>query len=215
MRFVSIDNFQKDILSEVPGCSKYTIQDAVRRAVIEFCKEVSISVETTEGIDLEEGEAILDLPSPSGQVKPWQVLWMKHDEGSVDPIDRRGMVDKGWKWGHIESKRPDLYTVISRSQVQLLGTPTEDADEVLTVHCSYIPKSDATRIDERVYDEYNEAIVNGALSKLLRQNRQDWFNPVLAREYKADFSLDMNHARALADKDFTTGPQFVQMNPMA
>jgi hypothetical protein len=215
MDFVSIDDFLPDVLPEVVGCTVFAARDAVRLAVIEFCKETGVSAETTEEIDLEANEKVIDLPSPSGDVEPWQVLWMKTDEGPVDPIDRRSMVERRMRWGHLDNKRPDLYTRINRKQVEIMPYPSEDADEVLTIHCSYIPKRDADRIDARIFDEYREAITSGALSKLLKKSNTDWYDPDEARERALFFAIEMSEARVLADKDFQTGPTTVQMSPMA
>ena len=215
MDFVSIDEFLPDILPEVVGCSKYAVQDAVRLAVIEFCKTTGVSVETTEEIDLEGDEAVLDLPTPGGDVEPWQVLWMKTDVGPVDPMDRRKMNESRHQWGTQTGPRPDVYMNINRKQVRLSPIPVEDASEVLDVHCSYIPKRDASRIDARIFDEYREAITSGALSKLMKKSGTDWYDRDEARERALFFAIEMSMARGLADNDFSTGPQTVQMNPMA
>ena len=215
MDFVSIDDFLPDILPEVVGCSKYTAQDAVRLAVIEFCKTTGVSVETTEEIDLTADEDVLTLPTPSGQVESWQVLWMTTDEGTVWPMDRRTLAERNLIWRGKSGNRPQSYTVLNRKQVRFIPTPDTDVESILTVHQSFIPKNDASRVDARLFDEYREAITAGALSRLLKQSGTGWYDPKEALERKAFFVVEMSQARGLAAKDFQTGEKSVQMNPMA
>ena len=97
----------------------------------------------------------------------------------------------------------------------MIPKPTLDIAEAMTIHCSYIPQRDATRIDAVLVEEYYEAIVSGALYRLLKMSKEDWYDPQEARERRDWFAIAQSEARALADKDFTTGEQNVRMCPMA
>lgn len=215
MKFVSLDDFLDDVAPEVPGCPTFTIQDRIRWAATEFCKNSGVSVETTDSIDLEANEEELSLPTPSGDVRVWQVLWMKTDSGPVLELDRRSMNERGIQWDGLTGDYPLSYVRKSNEVVQLIPKPTVDRVGALTLHCSYIPTRDADRLDAVLLDEWREAIVCGALSKLLNMSKEDWYDPSEARERGMMFSIYQSEARALADKDFSVGEQHVRMNPFA
>lgn len=194
MDFVTLDEFLDDIMPEVPGCSVYTVQDCVRKAAIDFCKETGASVETIEGVDLDANEELLTLPAPSSYVRVWQLL-----SAEVAPGTGRTFA---------------LHRV-RHDQVRLDPVPDTSLPEALTVRCSYIPTRNAARLDAVLADEWREAIVCGALERLLRMSKEAWYDPSEARERGMDFAIYKSEAKALAHKNFETTEQRVQMRPMA
>ena len=215
MDFVTIDDLLDDVLSEAIGCPIYTARDRIRWAAIQFCKQTGVSVETTSEIDLDAGEDIIQLPCPSTNVRAWQVLWLKTTENTVWPLNRRDLAERGLKWDGLEGQWPQGYVKTSNKEIRLIPKPDQDKTAVMTIHCSYIPQVEATRIDAVLVDEYREAIVHGALSRLLKMSAEEWYDPVEARERDMFFTIAQSEARALADKDFQTGEQTVKMRPMA
>lgn len=215
MDFVNFKEFLDDVLPEVPGCSLYTALDRVRWSAIEFCKQTGVSVETNEELDIEADEAVIDVPSPASYVQPWQVLWVQNTQGTVRPLDRRTLAENGVKWKELTSDWPPEYVRLSRNQIRLVGIPENDHDEALTIHASYIPVPAATKVDVVLLQEYREAIVSGALSRLLNMSKERWHDRAESIERRDQLAIAISGARALADKDFTTGEQTVQMNPMA
>ena len=216
MDFVKLDDFLDDVLAEVPGCPIYTARDHVRRAAIEFCKQTGVSTHTTVDIDIDADEAVMTLPCPSVSVQSWQVLWLRvPEQGIVGPLARRSMVEHGLEWEGQTGNPPRGYVRLNRNEIQLVPTPDADESNAMSIHCSYIPQKDATYLDAILMDEYREAITSGALSRLLRMSKEDWYDRMEAQERKEWFAIAMSEARALADKDFQTGEQTVAMNPMA
>ena len=215
MEFVNIDELLNEVLSEAVGCPIYTARDRIRWAAIEFCKQTGVSVETTSELDIEADEDIIELPSPSVSVRPWQVVWMKTTNGTVWPQDRRSLVEQNAKHEGLSGEFPLSYVRLAYNRVQFIPKPDIATAEALTIHCSYIPQRDATRIDAILIDEYRDAIVHGALYRLLKMSREEWADPSEAKERLTWFSIAQSEARALADKDFSTGEQTVIMTPLA
>jgi len=215
MEFVSLDDFLDDVLVEVPGCPIYTARDRIRWAAIEFCKLTGVSVHTTEEIDWDADCSLVELPVPSSNVRAWQVLWISTVNGMLHALNRRQMNERGIIWDGLEAEAPDSYIRKSNTEIQLVPTPTSDTTSAMSIHCSYLPTRDATKLDAVLMDEYREAIVAGALSKLLNMSKEEWYDPAEARERSTWFSFACSEGRALADKDFQTGEQTVRMSPMA
>lgn len=215
MEFVSIDEVINEVLAEVPGCPIFTARDRIRWAAIEFCKQTGVSVETTRELDIDADEAVVTLPCPSASVQTWQVLWIKTTRGPVVPLDRRAMSEGRAEWEGLTGDYPKGYVRRGRGLIEFVPVPVATLTEEMSIHCSYIPRRTATRIDRVLVDEYSEALVSGALSRLLKMSKEVWHDKMEARERQEWFSIAMSEARALADKDFQTGPQTVQMRPMA
>jgi len=215
MDFVSINEFVDDVMSEVPGCPIYTVRDKIRIAAIDFCKTTGVSVNTTYELDLDAGDSMLQVPSPSVSVVPWQVLWLKTSYGPVWPVGRRVLVDHDAEWAGLTAEYPTCYIRKSNTELQLIPTPTVNDPGVMTIHCSYIPARSAMRFDSVLLDEYQEAITHGALYRLLKMSSDPWYDRAESMERRDFFSIAQSEARALADKDFQTGEQMVQMSPMA
>lgn len=216
MEFVSIEELVPDILQETPGCSEFTIIDRIRWAAIEFCKQAGVSVETTNEMDLEEGESIITIPNPgASHVRPWQVLWAKTIAGPINPKTRHGLNENGINWEGRTGEWPHSYVRLSSTEIQLIPTPEESKLEAMGMHCSYIPARAATRLDAVLVDEYREAIVCGALSRLLNNSKAQWYDPREAQIREIAFRQEISAARPLANKDFMTGDLSVRMSPMA
>lgn len=215
MDFVNIDEFYSDILPEVPGCSVYTVKDRVRAAAVDFCQRTGVSVETTVEMDLDADEAVVQIPVPGGNVRPWNVLWVKTTNGTVTPVDRRILAEGNVNWEGRSSSWPTAYVRLNPAEIQLIPTPDTTELEVMSMHCSYIPTATAEKLDAVLFEEYREAITCGALARLLSTSKEPWYDAREARERRDMFAMAINMARALADKDFQTGDQMIRMRPLA
>lgn len=215
MEFVNLEELVDEVLAEAPGCPIYTARDKIRLAAIDFCKQAGVSVETTFDLDVDADENIVQLPEPGSDVRVWQILWIKTTENTVLPVDRRSAAERNAQWDTATGRTPLGYVRRSNTEIQLIPIPTEDLSEVMTIHCSYVPKRDADRLDAVLIDEYRDVVVHGALSRLFKMSKEAWYDRVESIERGQFFQYGVNEARALADKDFLTGPSVVQMRPFA
>jgi len=217
MDFVSISELYDDVLAEAPGCPIYTARDKIRLAAIDFCKQTGVSVHTEELIDIDAECNIMPLPVPGASVRVWQVLYVKTTgfAGQVVPVSRRSMVERSAQWESLTGDYPHSYIRLNNKQIQIIPIPNQDLSEVMSIQCSYIPKRDATRLHAVLFDEYRDAITHGALARLLKMSKEEWYDRGEAAERAQFFQYCVNEARPLADKDFQTGPQVVQQRPFA
>ena len=57
-------------------------------------------------------------------------------------------------------------------------------DATLHVRVAVAPTRDSCEVDARFYEQFHEAVVNGALARLYRLRKTDWFDPNLAEYHR-------------------------------
>lgn len=66
-----------------------------------------------------------------------------------------------------------------------------DGQTGLRVNLNVAPKRDACDLDRVLFERYLMTLVNGAAGYLLLQQKQDWYNPQLAKECERKFKIGM------------------------
>ena len=93
--------------------------------------------------------------------------------------------------------------------LRLGWTPTVDEKGAISVRVAVAPRADACEIDrEFFHDLHRQAIIDGALSRILMMPNQPWTNAALARVAQAEFERSAGEARRDALMGSTAGPFF-------
>ncbi len=213
MDFVKIDDFLDDVMPECAGCTEFLAEDRIRWAAIEFCRKSFVSQETTEGLDLTANEPILELPAISNNVLLYRILWMKNTKRFMTASNRLSLAQRNIRWDSVATgvtEYPPSYVKLNRLEIHLFPTPEKDKSEEVDFHAVYIPSKATIRLDAILMDEHREAIVAGALSKILNMSKESWYSPAEAKEKSSNFYSLVWNARATVNKDFTTEDTVVQ-----
>lgn len=216
MEFVKLEDFLDDVMPEISGCTEFAAEDRIRRAAIELCRESMISQETTEELDLEANERILEIPALSNDVLMHRILWMKNTKTFMHLYNRRHLAERNIVWDAPgTTDYPGSYVQKSRTEIELIPAPRLDKSGEINVHCAYIPSKNAKRLDAVLIDEYRDAIASGALSRLLMMSGEAWYNPKAAAINEAQFRHYISKAIAAVNKDKTVVNDRVQLIPFA
>lgn len=215
MEFTALTMFLDDVTPEVPGCPQPTILHRLRWSAIEFCKKTGVSVETNEDIDIDANEPLIDIPSPGSDVRVWQALWARTTKETLLESDRRYLSERNLLWEKVTAKWPSGFVRLNNAQIRLFPIPSEAHTESMTIHANYIPTPNAVKVDSVLFNEYREAIADGALSKLLQMSKESWYDAKEGLSREAHFRHEINNASALAAKDFIAGPTFAVIRPLA
>ena len=169
MNLIDITEWYNDIRIEAPAAPNPMIADKVRLAAIEVCKRTMVSRETLDLIDIEAGVKQYKIEPPSSCLKIWRVLWMKTMNGTspLRPQARHNLISLGYDWERQAADAATDWIQIKNDIVQLWPAPAKDLDEELQAHVAFIPDPRTPKLDDRLYFYYKEAIVAGALAKLL------------------------------------------------
>ena len=189
------------VMMEVPGCPDNIALLHTRLACEEFYRRSMVKRSTLADITTVADTAEYALTLPTGYVADKAIhVWL--DDLEITPIgmDDRDGINNNWK---AETGEPSYYYLPDTSNIGLFLTP----DGVYTVSVEVIlkPKSDATSIDDWVYETYREGLAAGAKAKLMAMPGKPWSNPELVSYNKdvfasiinaATFAANSNHGRA-------------------
>jgi hypothetical protein len=217
MNFANISEWYDSIRVEVPAAPNPLIEDKVRLAAIEVCKRTMVSRETLDLIDIEAGVKQYKIEPPSSCLKIWRVLWMKTINGTspLFPTSRHNLISLGVDWERATGEAATDWVQIKNDIVQLWPAPTIDLDEELEAHVAFIPDPRTPKLDDRLYFYYKEAIVAGALSKLLSMSGTEWYDVRAAMTREREFQVEISKMLANTQKDESVADLQVAMRPFA
>jgi hypothetical protein len=72
--------------------------------------------------------------------------------------------------------------------------PAHDLQDAFRVEVATAPERDACDVDRRYYERYHEAVVHGALARLLMLKGTEWYDPMLARDHRLQFDQQVSAA---------------------
>lgn len=189
---------------EIPNCPRPVMIDAIRQSCIEFCAQsrywrYEIDPVTTVLVG-EVLEPAYELPIPA-QTRVISVRSLSIDdeplaEYSMDALDAD---DPGWRTA---TGRPSGYAMRDPATIVLDRGPAEGS--ILTGTVCLKPSQDALTVGEIVYDDYREALVAGAISRLRLQRSKEWFDERDAEYKRAAFTKGIESAAAAARAAYAT-----------
>ena len=217
MNYVDISEWFDSIRVEAPAAPNPLITDKIRLASMEVCKRTMVSRETLDLIDIEAGVKQYIIEPPSSCLKIWRVLWMKTINGvsPLTPVSRHNLISMGVDWERATGEAATDWVQIKNDIVQLWPAPTIDLDEELEAHVAFIPDPRTPRLDDRLYFYYKEAIVAGALSKLLSMSGTEWYDQKAALIRGREFQVEISKILANTQKDESVADLQVAMRPFA
>jgi len=198
----AITAFTKFVAPDVPGAPNSLIERAVLRACIEFCEETKYWRYRDEGLVIVSGIKEYDLsPDTDSQV-----------ETVNDPITVNGKKiyqrTKTWldqnlnNWETLTGKDPKYFQVESKGLIRLVPFP--DADGAMSASMILKPIPTATTVPDFLFDDYYNAIADGARFFLMEPPGKEWTNTELSIYYGNKFQQAKDKAEAKARADFKT-----------
>jgi hypothetical protein len=133
----------------VPGCPDTLIENNIRSAAIEFCEKTGVYQAELDPVTTVANIYEYDLEPPSGTVVH-KVMW----------VDNAGT--------------PQYFVKNSQSLFWLVPVPQATSPSSTVLRVQLKPTHTSTACDDDVMTDYREAIINGALTRLLRMPSREW-----------------------------------------
>ena len=164
-----MDRFVNEILTQVPGCTKYAIKQAVLQTAIRFCEDSLIwQLAGEETVSANESTLYL-YTAPDSQIAHCHIFLNK-----------------------------ELYKAYSRSGEVVTLYETVTADTNYNTISFLKPKEDATALPDILYHDWFDGISAGAKSRLQLQPGKQWTSLSLATINNELYQRNLNRARVLA-----------------
>lgn len=198
----STDVFVPHILPSVIGCPDFSVRSAVVEAAIEFCTKSHAWTEVLDLLYMSNGTHSyeLDLPKDSRAVLIKNV-WCASGELVPATIDQIVAAIPAWQTA---MGTPRFYNQLNWEEMRVYPTPNSPTAAALTVRAALAPKRTATGFPDSFADRYFQAIVSGALARLVAVPGQAWSNPQLGAYNQAlfdravaDAKVEMAHERVV------------------
>lgn len=185
---INIDLFTSAVQMDAPGAPVSLVEAQLLSAAIEFCRESLIW-----------SQAFADITTVQDQ-SAYAV---------ADPTDARIVLLYGLTLSGIA-----INPVFELpNQFDLVNAPNPDL--LIQGRMALIPARSATTLTDILYDQYHDALVSGALAKLLIQHAQPWGNPGMVEYHRGLFEQGMIDAKTKALRGFSGADNLNNASPMS
>lgn len=228
-----------EITPHAPQADVILLNDAIRRAVQFFCEKTLVLEETTDPrINIIAGVETYTLPPVADRVivrvkkagawfydaGPDTLIGAQRklhptNENELDsrtppyhgefrgPLNYPFRISEDWR---TVTGRPEWFYQPVPNQIRVVPIPIEDMDEALKVTYHLKPSNTATDVDDLVFENWRDIIVEGAIGTLLQIKHKPWTDVAEGERYEASFrarTFEIVHEResAFEQQDATVG----------
>lgn len=220
MATTAFSTFLPNILVQVPSVPSPMVTTYVRYAVTELCKDGGVWLEDLTPIDsvVDQDEyTLVSNDATNGLIRTVNDLYYNNVRATQQNIKmlRAEHPDHPNVLAH---GTPYKWSMLDRDTVTLFPVPIEIVVAGIAVRTTTIPKMTATGVDSDVAEDYEETIIHGTLSRLLRMPDKSWTDIKMADYHGRKFRSDISYARARIEKGFTDSSQqadFPKITPLS
>lgn len=191
---ITWSRYLPEVLPHVKGCPQEVVENEIRKVVIDFCERSTIWRHAMDPITIEPTISeyeLCDIPEtsrlhtpvyvedegdPLRSVTPdeMDILWPRF--GGKWPIDRLDTIP-ATPWRDFEDDIAHFYYQKDRPDLlRLIGIPTKQKVDGLTITAALKPLPDATGAPDFIYFDWFQVIAAGALGKLMAMPDEKWTN---------------------------------------
>jgi len=171
-------------------------ENAIKRAVIEFCAASWVWKHLPDAIDVTAGEATIDLePLPGTDIAAVMSASLEGiplDAKSTDWLDAEL---RNWR---SERDRPKYFTQVDTEQLILARVPDATITAGLTLTLALQPSHNATGFPKWIFNQHVYALADGAMAKLMLMPAKPWTDVVNGQDRRSRFEAAIANARAAA-----------------
>ena len=171
---ISYEALIPEIAPHLYGCPDMLIENSIRAAVIELCEKAHVYQTELDPLTTVSGIYEYDLEAPSG-TSVHKVLWISHYGKDLEPVTSALLEQRLPNWRETDQAGVHSYFIKqSSSVVWLAPTPSTTSAASTIIRAILKPTHTSKSCDNDVMNDYRDAIVNGALFRLLRIPNRDW-----------------------------------------
>ena len=184
----------KEVLPYVPLCPDSLVEQNLRSATIEFCERSKAYILDMDPFNTISGVYEYDFEIPSG-TEVHQVLYMTYDGRDMDPISPRSLELNYPDWRD-RTGNPHVY--LQKTPTTFWVVPVPSGSDQIIASVALKPTRSSNNIDTTISNTYRDAIIYGALYRLLRMPHREWSDIGAAQEYSFQFSQEIQQAELRA-----------------
>ena len=190
----SYSSLVKEVLPYVPLCPDSLVEQNIRSAAIEFCERSKAYILDMDPFNTTAGVFEYDFDVPTG-TEVHQVLYMTEDGTDMDPISPRSLELNYPDWRD-RTGNPHVY--LQKTSTTFWVVPVPSGSRQIIASVALKPTRTSNNLDTNITNQYRDAIIYGALYRLLRIPNREWTDVGAAREYLAQFNNEIIQAELRA-----------------
>lgn len=197
------EDFFPYVLPDVVGAPEPLVVHHIRNACIEFCEKSLILTRDHDPITVLQNKVDYDLEPPGGYlVVKVQKAWL--DNMPLDPIApdfvrEAAVYNRLYATYNAESaSTPRGYLQKDERSISVWPKPDRKYQNGLTLRVALKPTRSSTTIEDVIFEDYAEAIAQGAMYRLQASVGKAYTNPEMAAINKGLFDQAINVARQRA-----------------
>jgi hypothetical protein len=195
-------DFYDLVAPDVPGCPFAAIDIALRQTAIAFCEQSLAWKYTHPDIAVVAATASYDFVPPS-DAAVHAITYAAFNGTEIDcNAGELNIASAVYDWRN-QTGTPE-YVLGGATALTLVPTP--DVAGTLSMEVALKPSPSAAGIDDSIFNEYREAIVHGALSRLMLSPKKPYSNPSLATYHQQQCTILTGQAGMRQARSHTRAP---------
>jgi hypothetical protein len=193
---VDLEVLYPRIASQTRGLNQTSAIEELAAAARVFCRE-TLFWRQTVSTSSNANDPLLIVDPIGNDAEPVGVFWVQYGSQKLWPRTEADMNRAAPAWRDSMAATPRYFIHPGDDELILYPTPLVVETKVL-IRAAYQPKPGVLRVGERVMRHYDEALVDGALHRILRMPNSPWSNPGAAEEARIRFEGAISRARVEA-----------------
>jgi hypothetical protein len=187
---------------EVPGCPDIVLDNALRQSAIVFF-EMSLAWRVKlDDIPIVAGTNTYAYTPPTGSVVHSITFATFNGQEIAAHTGESDLQNRIWDWRN-QSGMPE-YVLGGLSSLVLVPNP--DCAGTLSLIVALKPSADSVGIDDDLFNEWKEGIIDGALARLMASPKKPYSYPEGSSFHQVQFMVRTGHASSRVAKGFTRAP---------
>lgn len=193
-------DFHDFVMPDVPGCAFAAIDSALRQSAVVFCEQSLAWLTEHPLISVAAGTAEYAFTPPEDAVVHAVTFAALNGEEIGAYKGETGVSAKTWR-----NRTGSPQYVLSGAGSVILA-PKPGATAALAMIVALKPSPTSAGIDDAQFNEYREAIVHGALLRLMLSPKKPYTNAQLAAYHQQQFTIKTAAAGVRVAKNYTRTP---------
>lgn len=197
---VSIASFKNLVAPDVLPCPDPIVEREVKLVIDDFCRKTNIlqrdfqlDVDSLD-IDSDMQNAIdFDISQYAHELRPVTLMELYIDSAPYLP-QLRNIKSTITNWDLVSNDRVKYFWIPNDHTVRLFDMSANDTSVWMRITVK--PRSDATTVDDLLWEDWSEAIVAGAKWRILSMPGKEWTEPRAGEHFRREYRKYFAQAKA-------------------
>lgn len=194
------NDFYSLVVPDLPGCPFVAVDSALRQSAIAFCEQSLAWKYEHPPVSVAPGTAAYLFVPPAESVVHAITYAEFADKEIESHAGESGIRIADWR---NQTSTPEY---ILGGATFLTLVPEPDVAGILALTVALKPALEASGVDDAMFNEFREAIVHGALARLMLSPKKPYTNAQLAQYHQQQFTIKTANAGSRVARSYTRAP---------